>query len=213
MYTPRSYRVEDQQQLYELIDRYSFAVLVSWTPQGALATHLPFRLERNRGEQGVLVAHMARANPHWRNFHSESEALVVFQGPHAYVSPSWYGDPVTVPTWNYAAVHVYGMPHIITEAPAVKDQLRTLTREHESYVEPPWDVSHAEPIMDRELKALVAFEIPIARMEGTFKFNQNRSAEDQAAVAAALEASSNPADQEAGAFMRSILGRQDHASG
>src|ERR1051325_4993135 len=121
MYIPNSFREDDPALLHELIRQYNFGILVtqhdssSSSGQGVspFAAHLPFLVDAKRGPHGTLVAHMARANPQWRDFADGREALAIFQGPHAYISPSWYDEPVSVPTWNYAVVHAYGTPRII----------------------------------------------------------------------------------------------------
>lgn len=205
MYIPRTFREVDPTALNELMQRYGFATLFSWTDQGPMATHIPFMLDPDRGAHGTLMAHMARANPHWRNFELHQEVLVSFLGPHAYISPSWYRDPVTVPTWNYAAVHAYGVPKLVNDTKTLRKQVLQLTAVYESYVDPPWDPKTAEPVMPTELKAIVGFEIPIQRIEGKFKFNQNRSREDRASVVAALEQSSDPTAAEVAQTMRRHL--------
>jgi len=205
MYTPRSFREEDPAVLFDLMRRHSFATLFGAAPEGPIATHLPFMVEPERGDRGVLVAHMARANPHWRTFDGESEALVTFLGPHAYISPSWYAEKVTVPTWNYAAVHVYGVPRVVEDAAVLREQVERLVHLHEAYVPEPWDVANAEPLMESQLRAIVGFEIPIRRMEGKLKFNQNRSREDREGVVAALEKESEPALRAVAAIMRRTM--------
>lgn len=207
MYTPRSFREEDTATLHALMRRYNFATLFSWTDDGPVATHLPFVLDPDRGPHGTLITHMARANPHWRSFDGKREVLVTFLGAHSYISPSWYADPVTVPTWNYAAVHAYGVPSIVHETETLRQQVLRMTELHEAYVDPPWDPNHAEPVMPTELKAIVGFEIPVRRIEGKFKFNQNRSREDRAGVVAALERMDDPVAQEVAAIMRRRLER------
>lgn len=206
MYIPRSHREEDTSLLHDLVRRYNFATLFSWTHEGPAATHVPFELEADRGgPYGTLLAHVARANPHWRSLDGEREVLVAFVGPHAYISPSWYVDPVTVPTWNYAAVHVYGVPRLIHDTARLREHVLRLSRLHEAHLSPPWDPINAEPVLAANLKAIVGIEIPITRIEGKFKFNQNRSREDQAGVAAALERSADPLARAVAEIMRRNL--------
>lgn len=107
MYVPTSFREDHPEKLHEFIKSYSFGTLFSDTEGGLQASHLPFLLDEKMGTQGVLAGHMAKANSHWQSL-SGQEVLVVFQGPHVYISPAWYEEPETVPTWNYVAVHVYG---------------------------------------------------------------------------------------------------------
>lgn len=205
MYTPPSFRELDTSVLHKLMENHSFATLFSWTDDGPLATHLPFMLEPDSGPNGTLVAHMARANSHWRSFEKHGESLVAFLGPHAYISPSWYARPDSVPTWNYAAVHAYGTPQIVEDPVVLRDQVLQLTALHEADLDPQWDPRHVEHKIPMMLKALVGFEMPIRRIEGTFKFNQNKSPEDRAAVVAALEGATDPLLREVAAIMRSGL--------
>jgi len=113
MYIPNSHRADDRAQLHGLMRQYNFATLVTQHEDAPFATHLPFLLDTERGAHGTLLAHLARANPQWRDFVAGREVLVIFQGPHAYISPSWYQVHPSVPTWNYAVVHAYGVPRII----------------------------------------------------------------------------------------------------
>lgn len=203
MWTPRPFRQEDVQTLHALMRRHNFAVLFSQADGRPYATHLPFMIDENRGPYGTLVGHMARANPHWKRFDDATQVLVVFQGPHAYISPSWYEDQVTVPTWNYAAVHAYGIPRLIHEPERLRPMVGELTRLHETAVGSTWDLDQAKPVMDTELKAIVGFEIPIDRLEGKYKFNQNRSRADQEGVIRALERATDPLERDVAAIMRS----------
>lgn len=205
MYTPSSFREEDPTVLHGLIRRYNFGTLFSTGPDGPLATHLPFSLAAERGAHGTLVAHMARENAHWKALTPGQEVLATFLGPHAYISPTWYQAEVAVPTWNYAAVHVYGVPRLVEDAETLRSQLEALVHQHEVPRSPAWDMAAAEPKMDGLLKAIVGFEIPIGRMEGTWKFNQNRSREDQEGVVRALEAEADFLGRETAEIMRGNL--------
>src|SRR5262245_59726970 len=128
MYIPTAFRAKDRAALYDLIERHGFGTLVTIVDGSPFATHLPLVLDRTRD---VLLGHVARANPHWHTMNGPSEALVIFQGPHAYVSPSWYTTAPAVPTWNYAAVHVYGVPRLLDEAGLI-DLLGRLVDQYES---------------------------------------------------------------------------------
>lgn len=207
MYTPRSFREEDLEVLHDLIRRHSFGTLISNGESGPWATHIPFELVQGAEEKGSLMCHVARANPHWRALVEGADVLAAFLGPHAYVSPSWYADPVTVPTWNYAAVHVYGKPTLVHDPQLLRPHVLRLSRAYESHMESPWDPALVEPVMQVELKAIVGIVIPIERIEGKFKFNQNRSLEDQLGVAAALERHSDPVKHDVARLMRGILER------
>jgi transcriptional regulator len=163
-------------------------------------------IDAGRGPHGTLIAHMARANPHWRAFERAAPSLVVFVGPHAYVSPAWYHHQETVPTWNYAVVHATGTPRIVTDDPAMRRMVLRLVDEHEAPLGHPWETEKAEAVMDVEMKAIVGFEIPIDRIEGKFKLNQNRAREDQEGVVRALEGSEDPGAREVARLMRARLG-------
>jgi len=184
MYIPTAFRAEDRAALYDLIDRHGFGTLVTVLDGTPFATHLPWLLDRARG---VLLGHVARANPHWKTLDGTAEALVIFQGPHAYVSPSWYTVAPAVPTWNYAAVHIYGVPRLLDETELL-DLLGRLVSQYESGRERPWMMDLPDDYQSKMLRAIVGFEVPISRIEGKFKLNQNRSAEDRAGVIEALMA-------------------------
>ena len=206
MYTPRSFQVDDLQVLHQLIREYSFGTVVSHDGKRSVASHLPFMVDPTRGgPNGCLVSHMARANPQWASWSEDTEVLAIFQGPHAYVSPGWYESQATVPTWNYAAVHVYGTPRVIHEPSELGPIVRALVDLHEGHVASGWDRTLMETVVPAALGAIVGFEVPIASIEGKFKFNQNRSEADQRGVAARLEGSSDPMERSAAAIMRRNL--------
>jgi transcriptional regulator len=138
-----------------------------------------------RGPYGTLHGHCARANPQWRSF-GEGEVLVVFHGPHAYVSPSWYAEPVNVPTWNYVAVHAYGTARPMETPRELRALLQALVDHHESGFAQPWRMELPEDYLADRMRAIVGFEIPIARIEGKFKLSQNRPPADRRSVAREL---------------------------
>lgn len=201
MYIPKAFREDDLDQLHALIRRYSFAILVTQHEGLPLATHLPFVLDAGRGPHGTLLAHMARANPQWRSFGEQREALVIFQGPHAYISPSWYEVEPSVPTWNYAAVHAYGTPRIVEDPAELAEMLRALVDVNEAGFERPWEVRLPDDYLGARLRAIVGFEIPIARLEGKLKLSQNRTEGERRRVAAALRESGDPSDAGVAAMM------------
>jgi transcriptional regulator len=205
MYNPRSYRNENLESLFALMRRYNFATLFTHRDGESFATHLPFLVDASRGPCGTLIAHMARANPHWKEFEGAAPSLVVFAGPHAYISPAWYHEQVTVPTWNYAVVHATGTPQLVEDNARLREMVMALVDNHEAPLGRPWDVRKAEPTIDEELRAIIGFEIPIDRLEGKFKMNQNRSREDQEGVVAALEKSADPSEREIARMMRENL--------
>lgn len=195
MYIPSSFRVDDPAPLHELMRQYSFAILVTQHEGAPFATHLPFLLDAGRGPHGTLLAHMARANPQWRGFAGGQPALVIFQGPHSYISPSWY-EPIapSVPTWNYATVHAYGVPKVVEERDALQAMLGRLVDTHEATFERPWRMELPDDYLDKMTRAIVGFEIEITRLEGKFKLSQNRSENDQRRVAAELAQSEHALD-------------------
>jgi transcriptional regulator len=135
---------------------------------------------------------MARANPQWQHFLNGQEVLVIFQGPHAYISPSWYKTSPAVPTWNYAAVHAYGMPALITDETRLLALLRETIATYERSFPLPWPGDLPEEFRDRMMRGVVGFEIPLSRIEGKFKLGQNRSAEDRQSIYEALLDSADP---------------------
>lgn len=205
MYTPAAFKLDDSKHLHALMRRFPFALLLTAHTGGIAATHLPFMVDEKRGRYGTLLAHMARANPHWQLFDGECESLVVFTGAHTYISPSWYESPVTVPTWNYAAVHAHGRPVIVSDKAAVRAMLEKLVAIHEARVHPPWSTAQAGDYVDDQIDYIVAFEIEIERLEGKFKFNQNRSRADQQGVVRALSGSDDPLQREVAEIMRAQL--------
>jgi transcriptional regulator len=195
MYIPTAFRADDRAALYDLIERHGFGTLVTVLDGEPFATHLPLLLDR---ERGVLLGHVARANPHARAL-AGAAALVIFQGPHAYVSPSWYATSPAVPTWNYAAVHVYGTASLLDE-PRLLDLLRRLVSQYESGRERLWTMDLPEDYLAKMVRAVVGFEVPLSRVEGKFKLSQNRPAEDRFGVIRAL-AGGGAGERELAEFM------------
>jgi transcriptional regulator len=202
MYIPGSFRADDPALLHDLIRHYNFAALVTQHEGAPFATHLPFTLDTARGQHGTLLAHMARANSQWRDFADRREALVIFQGPHAYVSPSWYETTPSVPTWNYAVVHAYGVPRIIEDRDQLYIMLENLVDTHEAARTPPWRMRLPDDYVDRMMRAIVGFEIAITRLEGKLKLSQNRSESDQRRVMVELAASDDPLSVDVAEMMR-----------
>lgn len=178
MYVPASFRVDDQETVFEFVERHSFATVVSVLAGVPFASHVPLMLDRNRN---VLVGHLARANPQWDTFESGNEVLAIFTGPHAYISPTWYATGPAVPTWNYTSVHIYGKPRLLS-GERTAEAVDTLVRKYEDHREKPWPNEIPADFRHRLLAAIVGFEIPLERVECKFKLGQNRSAEDQAGM-------------------------------
>ncbi|MBM3601293.1 MAG: FMN-binding negative transcriptional regulator [Alphaproteobacteria bacterium] len=189
MYIPSDFAWTDQEALHDLIDDHSFGVLTTTLADGTLeAAHIPFVLDRAPGPHGTLHAHVARANPIWQAFDGKREVLAVFQGPHSYVSPRWYSNPRSVPTWNFAAVHAYGVPALVDDR-AAQDLLARLSAKHEAGNEKPWHPDQVDAkYLDGMRKHIVAFAIPIARLLGKHKMSQNRPEEDRVNVRLQLKA-------------------------
>ncbi len=186
MYIPSAFRVEDAGKIAAFMQRHSFATLVTFGGSAPFASHLPMLFHPQAGQHGTLLSHMARANPQWRHFASGNEILAIFHGPHSYISPSWYQTEVAVPTWNYAAVHVYGVPTIFSGHEQVVSFLREIVSTYESSFERPWPGNLSESYRDKMMQNIVAFEIPSSRIEAKFKFGQNRPTADTQGVFDAL---------------------------
>jgi transcriptional regulator len=186
MYIPAHFAETDLTKLHEFIRQHSFATLVTQQGGAPFASHLPIMLNGSVGSHGLLVGHMARNNPQWQDFAAGTEVLVMFHGPHAYVSPAWYEpNPMSVPTWNYMAVHAYGVARILSEEELVQ-ALHQLTNENEKSFATPWKLELSQMMRERMLGAIVGFEIKLNRIEGKFKMSQNRTQQDQRNVIAHL---------------------------
>jgi transcriptional regulator len=181
MYIPAHFAQRDLAALHEAIERYSFATLVSDAGGELTASHLPLLLDRTVGENGALLGHMARANSQWREAAGQ-EVLVIFSGPHVYVSPTWYEAAQVVPTWNYIAVHAYGRLELIERRAEVESLLARMVALYEAGQPQPWRLNEPAEFVERMLKQIVAFRISITRLEGKWKLNQNRPAEQRQRV-------------------------------
>lgn len=203
MYTPAHFAVEDTAACHDIVEANEFGLLVTAAGDAPEATHLPFVLRRDEGERGALYAHMARANPQWRDF-GDAPVLCVFAGPHAYVSPTWYPEEgPAVPTWNYSAVHCYGTPEIIADGERRDWLMDVLSQRYEG--DGPWSYQGLpEKFRAAMVKGIVAFRIPIERMEGKAKLSQNKSAADREALAGGLTATGRPMDAEVAEAMRKL---------
>lgn len=206
MYTPSLNQITDRALLIEAMQAYSFAILVNAAAGGVAAplaaTHLPL-VVKDEGEYGVIEGHLALANPHWKDL-AGRETLAIFAGPHSYVSPLLYTDPMPVPTWNYIAVHAYGTPSLIEDEAGKDAVVTSLMLIHEPAMGERW---HAVPdeIRTSMLTEIVAFRMKIAKIEGKFKISQNRDPEERRNVHAAHAAGT--ADQQAlAAWMERLSG-------
>lgn len=189
MYSPPYNRVEDRAELVDFMRANSFALLVTATGGAPIASHLPVTLTDSAGGL-VIHSHMARNNPQWKEFFDD-EVLVVFAGPHAYVSPRWYEETERVPTWNYTAVHAYGRPRIVEDKAAKHAAQRALVAEMDPAWLPRFDALRGE-YMAKMLEGIVTFEIPVGRLETRWKLSQNRGRREMELIAAELDKSADP---------------------
>lgn len=183
--------------MHDLMRAHPLALLVTQGPAGLQASPVPFLIYPETGANGTLRAHMARANPHWRDLIDLTECLVVFQGPEGYVTPSWYpGKTETqkvVPTWNYATVHAWGKPSITEDSGWLRRQLNDLTSWHESPRPLPWAIDDApENYIATQMKAIIGIEIPVTRIEGKWKMSQNKDAADRQGVIDGMHSATDP---------------------
>jgi transcriptional regulator len=191
MYVPSQFTEERVPVLHEAIERVGFGTLVTLGADGMTASHVPMLIDAEPAPFGTLKGHLARANPQWRTALADQEALAIFTGPWAYITPSWYPTKrktgKVVPTWNYVAIHAYGRLKFIDDPERARANVTGLTNRHEAGAAVPWQVTDAPAdYIEAMLKAIVAFELTITRLEGKWKMSQNRPAEDRAGVVAGL---------------------------
>ncbi|WP_367394364.1 FMN-binding negative transcriptional regulator [Pseudomonas sp. X4] len=209
MYNSKPHQEHDLGRLHQHMLDTRLAILVSKGEQGLLATHLPVLVDIAEGEFGTVYAHLARGNPQWHDLKQGGEALLVFPGADAYVSPGYYpskaDNPKVVPTWNYLAVHAYGPAEVIHDAEPLLAIVSRLTEHHEQGRSEPWNVTDApRDYLDGMLRAIVGIRLPIARLQGARKLSQNRSEQDIAGVREGLSASPDYLDNQLAAHMRQL---------
>ncbi len=192
MYSPAHFKEARVDILHQLIREYPLGTLVTHTPAGLVADHIPFIIDPHPAPYGTLRGHVARANPVGKVHSAEIESMVVFQGPHSYITPAWYPGKKehgkVVPTWNYAVVHAYGTLRIIDDADWMRRFLEQLTDHAERTRLPSWKVSDApEDFVQANLRAIVGIEILLAKLLGKWKVSQNRPPEDRQGVAKGLQ--------------------------
>jgi transcriptional regulator len=202
MYSPSYNRIEDRAELLAFMRANSFAVLVTGTGGTLHASHLPVMI-REAQQQFVLDMHMAKNNPQWQEFFDD-EVMVVFSGPHAYVSPRWYEEAERVPTWNYAAVHAYGVPKLIEDRKHKHQNQRALVATLDPHWLPKFDALRPEYV-EKMLDGIVNFEIEVTRLETRWKLSQNRSKREMELIAAALDKSNDSAERQLAALTRRHL--------
>lgn len=186
MYIPPYYKEEDKPKLLEFMKANSFTVLVSSDNNFPRATHLPFVMEEKNNEI-ILTSHMAKANPQWKEF-NDNELLVIFQGPHAYVSPSNYEKQQNVPTWNYVAVHAYGKAKILSSEEENIKVLEAMISQYEEGYFSQWK-NLSQDYVKNMIKAIVSFEIKVSKLEGKYKLSQNKTKNEQQNIISSFEKS------------------------
>jgi transcriptional regulator len=207
VYIPKHYEERDIGVLHALIRSNPLGAWVTEVEGALAANHIPFLVDSTAGERGMLIGHVARANPIWRSFSRTTASLIVFQGPQSYITPSWYpskhADGKAVPTWNYAVVHVHGAPRAIEDPEWLRRHVTALTSRHESDRTVPWQVTDAPAdYVDAMLKAIVGIEIPIDAIVGKWKASQNRSPADKQAIIAGLQERGGDEAREMAALIR-----------
>ena len=209
MYRPDQFRVDDIAEMHALMRARPLAVLVSAGASGLYGTHLPTVL-KTEGEFGAIECHLARTNPHWKDLAEGGEALMIFQGPEAYITPNWYASKTetgkVVPTWNYAAVHAYGRPQVMQDKDWLRRHVGELTAQQETAEPKPWALTDApESFVDVMLRGIVGFRFDIARLEGKWKMSQNREMRDRVTTADGLEKRGQNEDAQVAAVIRAHL--------
>lgn len=197
MYLPKHFEESNTEVLHDLIINYPLSTLVTMSSNGLNANHIPFYLDKHSGKYGTLQGHVARANNVWSDLNNDVEALVIFQGPNSYISPSWYptkeAHGKVVPTWNYIAIHAYGSLRIIDDPIWIMDQLKALTNQQEASFNNPWSVADApKEFTEHMIGAVVGIEIPITKLTGKLKLSQNQPSLNQAGVVKGLDSLGKP---------------------
>jgi transcriptional regulator len=187
MYLPKTFEPPDAETLRQFMRAHPFGVLVTMTSTGLDANHLPFVFDAEPAPYGTLRGHVARANPVWRECQAGTDALIIFQGPDSFISPSWYPTKqetgAVVPTWNYIVVHAHGTVRVVEDAAWLRAHVEALTDRQEAGREAPWAVSDAPAdYIQKMVGAIVGIEMRISRLVGKWKLSQNRSERDRAGV-------------------------------
>lgn len=208
LYTPAHFATSDRAAVARLMHEHSFATLVTPGPSEPLVSHLPLLFVPGCEPHGMLIGHFARANPHWQTA-AITPSVAIFHGPHAYISPRWYGQPDRmVPTWNYAAVHAHGTLEIIDDLTEARHVLETLVHRFEHDRAEPWSFDMPPRPRDAMVGAIVAFRMRIRRLDVKFKLSQNRSVEDRRRVVAGLKADGYADALGTAAWMEAYAGEQ-----
>jgi transcriptional regulator len=200
MYIPNKFNMAEITHKHQFIDEFGFGVVIS-SADGLSGTHLPFVLHADEGEQGVLYAHCAKANPHWKDLEGQN-VLVIFTGPHGYISPSWYSTKPAVPTWNYVAVHAYGVATLLDPEATLK-AVDQVVEKYEPQLLAKRDIV-TDQIKHKMLAGIVGFKIELTTLEGQLKLGQNKSKDDQTGVLNALNNSNNLNDLMLSSYMQKM---------
>ncbi|WP_186670773.1 FMN-binding negative transcriptional regulator [Sporosarcina sp. BP05] len=200
MYIPKYFKVTDVDEIKEFVQENSFGTIVTTKHSKPIASHLPLALNK-KGDDYYITGHMAYGNPQWRTFESCDDVLVMFQGPHAYISSSWYGHE-NVPTWNYQAVHVYGTASILDKE-ELKQDLIMMLQKYEKHRKNSvlWDKLSPQ-LVDRELKGIVGFKIKVQEIQAAYKLSQNRNEEDYLNIVDKLYEEEDPSSQQMANVMK-----------
>ena len=193
MYIPKTYKNENLSEVKQFIESNSFGILVSHNDGKSIATHIPLELSKNKSGKDILQGHVAKANPHWHHFKDNTEVLAIFSGPHGYISSSWY-DFEEVPTWNYLAVHVYGIIKII-EGEALYNTLKQLVDKYESASKNPIKIEELSKKTMRQIHGIVGFEIEISDIQAAYKLSQTNDDKNHQNILDELESSKNVSDK------------------
>jgi transcriptional regulator len=203
MYIPGSFAETHPRKLRSFIHENSFATLVTRSSGELVASHLPLLFDANSGPKGELVGHMALANSQWRDV--TGEALAIFTGPHTYISPTWYEEAGTVPTWNYVAVHVHGQFQVVENRVELLGILRRSVHAYEGQRSNPWQFDESAEYINKLLNAIVGFRIAITKVEGKWKLSQNHSPKRRERVVRALESRAEADSPTIALLMRDML--------
>ncbi len=203
MYIPKYFKVTNFDEIREFVQMNSFGTLITTKKGKPIATHLPLQLMKEE-DAYYITGHMAYGNPQWRTFETCEDVLVTFQGPHAYISSSWY-EQENVPTWNYQAVHVYGTAHILDEE-ELKQDLTRLLQKYEKHRENPvlWD-KLSPSLLEKELKGIVGFKIKVVEIQAAYKLSQNRNEKDYVNIIEQLQNEKNPDSRQLAELMQKRL--------
>ena len=204
MYIPPPFAERDLKRLHDLIEQYSFGLLISADGGEPQASHLPMLLDRRDGPHGALYGHLARANSHWQQA-SGKPILAIFSGPQAYISAGWYEEEKVVPTWNYLAVHVRGVLELIEDAPTLGQIVRDYVEFYERGLPRPWNMDGLEEFYERLLSQIVGFRLRIETIEGKWKLSQNHTRQRRERVIAALRQQPDDNSQAIAALMAQSL--------